>query len=78
MKVRSDALKILWLEHTPAKRFMIFTDSTMIRVIREEMKKGHFPKEMEILRVNLPAALAAKVGESRKAGPDEALSPEKP
>jgi hypothetical protein len=77
MKVRSDALKILWLEHTPAKRFIIFTDPTMIRVIREEMKKGHFPKEMEILRVNLPAALAAKVGESRKAAPDEALSPEK-
>jgi hypothetical protein len=66
MKVRSDALKILWLEHTPAKRFIIFTDSSMIRVIREEIKKGHFPKEMEILRVDLPAALAAKIDEEQK------------
>lgn len=74
MKVRSDALKILWLEHTPAKRFMIFTDPSMIRVIREEMKKGHFPKEMEILRVNLPAELAAKIEAAERMSPQEDTS----
>ena len=66
MKVRSDALKILWLEHTPAKRFIILTNPLMGRVIREEIKKGHFPKEVEIVRVKLPAALEAQVEKSRQ------------
>ena len=44
MKVRSDALKILWLEHTPAKRFMLFTNPDMIRVVKEEKRKGTLPQ----------------------------------
>jgi len=68
MKVRSDALKILWLEHTPAKRFMLFTNPDMIRVVKEEKRKGHFPKEMEIVRVKLPAAIEARLEESRNSG----------
>jgi hypothetical protein len=74
MKVRSNALKILWLEHTPAKRFIILTDPSMIRIIREEIKKGHFPKEMEILKVKLPAALAAGIEESEKNASGEVSS----
>jgi hypothetical protein len=74
MKVRSDALKILWLEHTPAKRFIILTDPSMIRVIRQEIRKGHFPKEMELLRVKLPAALAARIEESEKNASGEVSS----
>jgi hypothetical protein len=66
MKVRSDALKILWLDSTPAKRFMLFTDPDMISVVKEEKKKGHFPKEMEIVRVKLPAAIQTRLDESRK------------
>ena len=62
MKVRSDALKILWLEATPAKRFMLVSDPSMARVIREEIKKGRFPKEMKIVRVKLPAAIESKLG----------------
>jgi hypothetical protein len=73
MKVRSDALKILWLESTPAKRFMLFTDSTMISVIKEEKKKGRFPKEMKIVRVKLPAAIEAKLEESRKGGGEDKI-----
>jgi hypothetical protein len=67
MKVQSDALKILWLENTPAKRFMIFTDPSMIRLLKEEKKKGHFPKEIELVRVKLPTTLDRKLEESRKA-----------
>jgi hypothetical protein len=74
MKVRSDALKLLWLEHTPANRFMIFTDPTMVRAIREEIRKGHFPKEMKILKVNLPTALAAKISESSDVAPREGFT----
>ncbi len=66
MKVQSDALKILWLENTPAKRFMLFIDPDMIRLIKEEKKKGHFPKELELIRVKLPAALEAKLLESQR------------
>ena len=75
MKVRSDALKILWLEHTPAKRFIVLTNPSMGRVIREEIKKGRFPKEMELLKVKLPAAIEAKLEESRKNRIQEASSP---
>ncbi len=74
MKVRSDALKILWLEHTPAKRFIILTDPSMSRVIREEIKKGRFPKEMELLKVKLPSAIEGKTEESRKIGSQDASS----
>lgn len=66
MKVRSDALRILWLESKPAKRLMLFTNPDMIRVVKEEKKKGHFPKEMEIVRVKLPALLEAQMEKSRK------------
>jgi hypothetical protein len=65
MRVRGDALKILWLEHTPANRFVVLTDPSMSGVIREEIRKGHFPKEMEIMKVKLPAALARRLEEWR-------------
>ncbi len=66
MKVRSDALKILWLDTTPAKRFMLMTDPGMIAVIREEKRKGRFPKELQIIRVKLPASLEEKMESSQK------------
>ena len=68
MKIRSDALKILWLEHTPAKRFIIITNPSMGRVLREEIKKGRFPKEMQLLKVQLPAAIQARLVESKTDG----------
>ncbi len=69
MQVRGDALKMLWLEHTPANRFMILTEPSMGKVIREEIKKGHFPKEMEILKVKLPAAIQKKLDDMRMREP---------
>ena len=66
MKVRSDALRFLMLEATPQKRLMIFTDQSMIDVVKDEKKKGRFPSELEILRVKLPPDLAAKVAESQR------------
>ena len=63
MKVRSDALRFLMLEATPQKRLMIFTDQSMIDLVKDEKKKGRFPSELEILKVKLPAEIAAKVAE---------------
>ena len=76
MKVRSDALKILWLENTPAKRFMVFTDQSMIRVIKEEKRKGHFPKELVLVRVKLPAALQARLEASWNPHAQEGIAPD--
>ena len=75
MKVRSDALKILWLEHKPAKRFIILTNLSMGRLLREEIKKGHFPKETELLKVKLPAVIERKIEEEIRAGSREGSSP---
>ncbi len=66
LKVRSDALKILWLDATPAKRFIAVADPSMIRLLKEEKRKGRFPKEMHIVRIKLPSELEAKLEEARK------------
>jgi hypothetical protein len=65
-KVRSDALRFLMLDARPQKRLMIFTDPSMIDVVKDEKKKDRFPKELEILRVKLPAEIAANVAESQR------------
>ncbi len=65
LKVQSDALKILWLENTPAKRLMLFTDPDMVRVVKEERRKSHFPKEIELVRVKLPAAIQSDLDNAR-------------
>ncbi|MCX6143340.1 MAG: hypothetical protein NTZ35_08980 [Ignavibacteriales bacterium] len=66
MRVRSDALRFLMLEATPQKRLMIFTDHSMIDLVKDEKKKGRFPSELEILKIKLPTDLAARVAESPK------------
>ena len=71
MKVRSDALRFLMLEARPQKRLMIFTDQSMIDIVKDEKKKGRFPKELEILKVKLPADLAARVAESQRTASEE-------
>lgn len=76
MKVRSDALWFLTLERTPEKRLMIFTDQSMIDLVKDEKKKGRFPSEFEILKVMLPPDLAARVAESQRIASEE-VSPRK-
>ena len=71
MKVRSDALRFLMLEATPQKRLMIFTDQSMIDVVKDERKKGSFPSELEIVKVKLPPDLAARVAESQRIASEE-------
>jgi hypothetical protein len=65
-KVRSDALRFLMLDARPQKLLMIFTDPSMIDVVKDEKKRDRFPKDLEILRVKLPAELEASVAESPK------------
>ena len=70
-KVRSDALRFLMLDARPQKRLMIFTDQSMIDIVKDEKKKDRFPKELEILKVKLPADLAARVAESQRIASEE-------
>ena len=76
MKVRSNALWFLMLEGTPQKRLMIFTDQSMIDLVKDEKKKGRFPSEFQILKVTLPPGLAARVAESQRIASEE-VSPKK-
>lgn len=61
MKTRSDALRFLMLDCTPKERFMIFTEQSMIDVVKDEKKKGRFPKELKIVEVKLPPELLPDV-----------------
>lgn len=72
-RVRSDALWFLMLESTPAHRLMIFTDSSMVDLIKQEKKRDRFPRALEILRVKLPRALAAKLEESQRSTSESAF-----
>ncbi len=65
MKVRSAALWVLMLELTPQKRLLVLSDQSMIDLVKDERKRGRFPKEFEIVKVKLPSELAARVEESR-------------
>jgi hypothetical protein len=76
MKVRSDALWVLMLDLTPQKRLLIFTDQSMINLVKDERKRGRFPSEFEILKVKMPPDLAARVAESQRIASEE-VSPSK-
>ena len=76
LKVQSDALKILWLETTPAKRLIVCTDPDMVRVIREEKRKSHFPKEIEVVRAKLPKSIEELLEAERIKAPPNAIPDE--
>ena len=67
MKIRSDAFWFLMLERQPERKIMIFTDQSMMNLVNEEKKKGRFPPDFEILKVELPDDVAARVFQSQKA-----------
>jgi hypothetical protein len=64
MKVRSAALWVLQLDHTPQKRLLVCTDQSMIDLVKDEKKRDRFPKEFEILKAKLPPDVDAKPAES--------------
>ncbi|MFI5252397.1 MAG: hypothetical protein ACHQQQ_08210 [Bacteroidota bacterium] len=60
-KIRSDVYWFFMLEHQPERRLLVFTEQTMIDLINGEKKKGRFPSDFEIVKVELPNDLAQKV-----------------
>lgn len=71
LKIRSDVLWFYMLERVPERRLLVFSEQSMIDLVEKEKKKGHFPLEFEILKVDLPADLAAKVAESQRIASEE-------
>ena len=63
-KTRSDALRFLMLDYIPKERLMLFTEQSMIDLVKDEKKRDRFPAALKIVKVKLPADLAAGVAES--------------
>jgi hypothetical protein len=63
-QTRSAALRFLMLDYIPKERLMIFTEQSMIDLVKDEKKRDRFPKALKIVKVKLPADLAARVAES--------------
>ena len=70
-KIRSDAFWFLMLRHQPKQKVMVFTDQSMIDIVKEEMKKGRFPEDFKIVKANLPKDLAARILVSQKIAAQE-------
>ena len=59
-QTRSAALRFLMLDYIPKERLMIFTEQSMIDLVKDEKKRDRFPKALKIIKVKLPAELAAR------------------
>jgi hypothetical protein len=70
-KTRSDALRFLMLDYIPKERLMIFTEQSMIDVVKDEKKRDRFPKALKIVKVKLPADLEARIEEAQRTASDE-------
>jgi hypothetical protein len=64
-KTRSDALRFLMLDYIPKERLMIFTEQSMIDLVKDEKKGDRFPKALKIVKVKMPPDIAARVEEAR-------------
>lgn len=76
LKIRSDVLWFYMLERAPERRILVFSEQSMVDLIEKEKTKGRFPQEFEILKVDLPPDLAARVAESQRIASEE-VSPKK-
>jgi hypothetical protein len=56
-QTRSAALRFLMLDYIPKERLMIFTEQSMIDLVKDEKKRDRFPKALKIMKVKLPAEL---------------------
>jgi hypothetical protein len=45
------------LDYTPKARLMIFTEESMIDLVKDEKKRDRFPPALKIVRVKLPPDL---------------------
>lgn len=70
-QTRSAALRFLMLDYIPKERLMIFTEQSMIDIVKDEKKRDRFPKALKIVRVKLPADLEARVAGSQTPASEE-------
>jgi len=65
-KIRSDVLWYYMLPKMPSKPVLVFSEQSMLDKISRHQKKGRFPKEFELIKVNLPKHIASRVAKSQK------------
>lgn len=65
-QTRSAALRFLMLDYIPKERLMIFTEQSMIDLVKDEKKRDRFPKALKIVKVKLPPDIADRLEESRR------------
>jgi hypothetical protein len=71
LKIRSDVLWFYMLERVPERKMLVFSEQSMVDLVEKEKKKGRFPLEFEILKVELPSDIAVKVAESQRIASEE-------
>ncbi len=76
-KIRSDVLWFYMLPQMPPRALLVFTDQTMIDLVEEELTKGRFPKDLEIVKVDLPEELAKRVRASQEQASREVMPTKK-
>lgn len=70
-QTRSAALRFLMLDYIPKERLMIFTEQSMIDLVKDEKKRDRFPKALKIIKVKLPPELAARINDAQGASSEE-------
>jgi hypothetical protein len=56
-QTRAAALRFLMLDYIPKERLMIFTEQSMMDLIKDEKKRDRFPKTLKLVKVKLPPKL---------------------
>jgi hypothetical protein len=56
-QTRTAALRFLMLDYIPKERLMIFTEQSMMDLVKDEKKRDRFPKALKLVKVKLPAKL---------------------
>jgi hypothetical protein len=68
-KIRADVLFLLLAE--AEHRVLCLSEQDMFQLCQKEMRAGRLPKEVQVLRVELPSELDQRLKAARKAASDE-------
>lgn len=59
-KLKTDSLYLLHVE-SARRRLMVFTEQSMLEYFKKEVSSGRFPPEIELVHIELPIEILAKV-----------------
>jgi hypothetical protein len=65
-KIRADIYFLLLLPDSVKRRLLLFTEPDMVELCQKEQKNGRIPQNIEIIVVELPENLKAKLIDAKK------------